>query len=495
MSPATLPRRLALLVLCTLLLTGCRRRPEAARLAFVSVPPPVGFVWTGALTSTSVRLVAGLRTASDSVRLVLNPEPDSLPVVRSALFSVPEGGTIVRAELENLAPGVPYHYGFEVGTDTLRGADFRTPEAGPFSFDVGMSACALTGSENPVFDAIREAEPLFFLHLGDLHYENITVNSRARYRRAVGRVLRSRRQSELYRSLPIAYMWDDHDFGPNDSDRTSPGREAARLTYQEMVPHYPLKAGSGNVPIYQAFTMGRVRFIMTDLRSERDPRGFGEDAERTMMGVGQKAWFKQELLDANERYPVIAWVNTVPWITPAADGADNWGGYAAERREIADFIRDSFIRGVVILAGDAHMMALDDGTHSDFATNGGAPIPVVQAAPLDRQGTTKGGPYTFGPFVNNSTVPPHDGQWVRMQVEDEGGSEVCLTWTGYRVDWTTGASSEVFEWGRCFAADPLVAPRLPFEALADSSAQRLAPLDSLRPPQIPTITVTAGLDQ
>ena len=490
----TLPRRLALLVLCTLLLVGCRRRPEAARLAFVSVPPPVGFVWTGALTPSSVLAVAGLQTPSDSVRIVLNPESDSLPAVRSPYFSVPEGGTIIRAELANLSPGEAYHYSFEVGKDTLRGADFVTPEVGPFSFDVGLAACALTGSENPVFDAIREAEPLFFLHLGDLHYENISVNSRARYRQAVGRVLRSRRQSELYRSMPIAYMWDDHDFGPNDSDRTSPGREAARLTYQEMVPHYPLRAGAGDVPIYQAFSIGRVRFIMTDLRSERDPKGFGDAAERTMMGAAQKDWFKQQLLEANGRYPVIAWVNTVPWITPASEGADNWGGYAAERREIANFIADNDVRGLVMLSGDAHMMALDDGTHSDFSTSGGAAFPVVHAAPLDRQGTTKGGPYTLGPFTNGSNVVPHDGQWVRMRVEDEGGDEVCLTWTGYQVDWTTSLETQEFEWGRCFAADSLVVPGLSFEALADSSKSRLTPIDSL-PPPIPKITVTAGIDR
>lgn len=36
--------------------------------------------------------------------------------------------------------------------------------------------------------------------------------------------------------------------------------------YQKYFPHYPLPAGQGNVPIYQAFTVGRIRIIMTDLR-------------------------------------------------------------------------------------------------------------------------------------------------------------------------------------------------------------------------------------
>ena len=467
---------LAVLVLCGLLLAGCRREPEAARLARVAEPPPVDFVWTGALAPTSARVTAGLRAAGDSVRLVLNPEPDSLPVVHSERFAVPEGGTVVHAALDGLTPDVRYRYAFEVGADTVRGAAFRTPADGPFSFEVGLGACAVTGSESPVFDAIRAAEPLFFLHLGDMHYENIAVASRALFRRALGRVLRSRRQAALYRSTAVAYVWDDHDFGPNDADRTSPGREAARRTYQEMVPHYPLGAGSGDVPIFQAFTIGRVRFILTDLRSERDPRGFGDAAERTMLGAEQKAWFKRELLAANGRYPVIAWVSTVPWIAPPSDGADHWGGYAAERREIADFVRDNAVRGLVILAGDAHMIAADDGTHSDYAAGGGAPIPVVHAAPLDQQESTKGGPYTIGPFTNGSFLPPHDGQWVLMRVRDDGGAEVCLDWSGYRVGRRTGASETLFAWGRCFAAD----------------ASRRALPDSPGVPSRPRITVRAG---
>ena len=480
-------RALVLLVLCAAVLFGCRRRPEAARLAFLTEPPPVEFVWTGALTPTSVRLAAGLRTPSDGVHLVLTPGPDSLPVVRSDRFTVPEGGAVVHASLEHLAPGVVYRTHFEIRGDTLRGASFRTPEVGPFSYDVALGACAMTGSEHPVFDAVREAEPLFFLHLGDLHYENIAANGPALFREAFGRVLRSRRQAELYRSTPIAYVWDDHDFGPNDADRTSPGREAARRVYRELVPHYPLPAGPGDAPIYQAFSVGRVRFILTDLRSERDPKGHGTMAERSMLGAEQKDWFKRELLAARDRYPVIAWVSTVPWIGAEADGSDHWGGYAAERREIADFLKANEITNVVILAGDAHMVALDDGTNSDYATGGGAPVPVVHSAPLDRQGSVKGGPYTLGPFANTSLVPPHDGQWVRMSVHDEGGAEVCLGFEGFRIGPKSGRTRQLFEWGRCFsAADE--AMHAPFWSGADTL--RIGPRDALGDP--PRIAVRVG---
>src|SRR6185436_15112819 len=72
-------------------------------------------------------------------------------------------------------------------------------------------------------------------------------------------------------------------------------------------------------------------------------------------------------------------------------GEDHWSVFAAERREIADFIKDHHISGVCILHGDSHMLAADDGTHSDYATGGGAPLPVMCAAPLDQEPSIKGG--------------------------------------------------------------------------------------------------------
>jgi alkaline phosphatase D len=439
-------------------------------------------VWSGALTPRSVDVVAGL-WAQDSVRLVVQPAPDSLLPFASQPFVVPEEGRVVRARLDGLTPGVRYTYAFETDVERLREGTFRTPEVGPFSFSVAVGGCSLTGSDRPVFDAIRASEPLFFLHLGDLFYEDIAVNSEGFFRRAYGRILRSDSQSALYRTTPLVYVWDDHDYGPNNSDRIAPGREAARRAYEDLVPHYPL----GDGPIYQAFTIGRVRFIVTDLRSARDPVADSPRDDRTLMGAEQKAWFKEQLLAAKDRYPLIVWVSPVPWIAPPSPSADHWGGFPLERREIADFIKDNGIEGVVILAGDAHMLAIDDGTNSDYAMGGGAPIPVIQAAPLDQTGTTKGGPYSEGAYPNPSTFPPHPGQWVEMEVEDEGGAEVCATWTGYRTDSGSTDTEEVVSWGRCFRARPRLGPEAPPLGVRESAL-----LDTLVAPPGPSITIDAA---
>ena len=137
-------------------------------------------------------------------------------------------------------------------------------------------------------------------------------------------------QGRLYRSVPIACTWDDHDFGGNGSGASSAAKLAALAVYCQVVPHHSL-FDDGRQGIYQAFTIGRVRVVMTDA-------------------------------------PLVIQVNTVPWIAPPGSGSDNWGSYAPEREEIANHIAAlGLTRRLLMLSGDAHMVAIDDGTHSNYA--------------------------------------------------------------------------------------------------------------------------------
>jgi hypothetical protein len=78
-----------------------------------------------------------------------------------------------------------------------------------------------------------------------------------------------------------------------------------------------------------------------------------------------------------------------------------------------------------MLSGDAHMLAIDDGTNSDYASNGGAGFPVMHAAALDRPGAVKGGPYSEGAY-------PGAGQFGLVMVDDAGDT-IAVTLSGR--DW------------------------------------------------------------
>ena len=267
---------------------------------------------------------------------------------------------------------------------------------------------------------------LFFIHLGDLHYDNVNSAKIADHVVGYRGVLKEERQARLYRNVPLAYTWDDHDYCGDASDRKSKGRKAARLAYQRAVPHYPLVEGEGDVAIYQAFTVGRVRFLLTDTRSERTPRKDPDSAAKSILGERQKQWLKDRLLEGRDQFRLQVWVNSVPWIGDPQeedDDTDAWFSYPSERTEMGLFIEDNGINNILMLSADAHMIALDDGSNNHGATGKGG-FPVFHAAPLDRPNSKKGKPFSHGIFDD------HKGQYGFITINDMGGETVQVTVTG-----------------------------------------------------------------
>jgi alkaline phosphatase D len=84
-----------------------------------------------------------------------------------------------------------------------------------------------------------------------------------------------------------------------------------------------------------------------------------------MLGVDQKAWFKDTLAQSTATWKV--WANSAPLMRLVARNdppdvllvdrvvsSDAWDGYHTERTEIGTFIRDNNIQNLVVLTGDIH---------------------------------------------------------------------------------------------------------------------------------------------
>jgi hypothetical protein len=368
----------------------------------------LGKLWVGALTDTSAQVVARMTSPADALTLTVNGTPTAPQATDADL--------VARFDLTGLTADT--EYSFALPGSTVAGR-FRTAPASagdPASFTVAFSGDADLGSTHPVFHAILEQAPLMFLHMGDLHYQNIATNSPALFQAAYDGVLGSPTQHRLYRNVPTAYVWDDHDFGGNNCDGSSASKPAAAGAYRSRVPHYALPHATA---VYQTWDIGRVRFIMTDQRSEASPNGVADNASKSMLGATQKAWFKDLL--SNSPGMLIVWV--CPRWFANANHSDSWNSFSTERTELADHIKANCHGRVVVLSADQHTLSIDDGSHVDHATGGGEPLRTFQAAPLDRTPSALAATYSHGEFAAY-------GQFGTMDVVDVGGASVDVTWTG-----------------------------------------------------------------
>lgn len=392
----------------------------------------VRWMWSGGVTSSTFQVVARLRRPGATATLLVGRRPDLTDAVAGTTVRADDDG-IARLAAAGLDADTRYHYGIEVDgrLDDPRRGTVRTFPDGPASFTIAVASCATTGSNGRVFDAIREARPLLYVQTGDLFYANVGGNQRRRFLSAYDATLTAPAQAALYRAVPIAYVWDDHDYGTNDSGRNARSRPAAMDTYRRLVPHGPLALPGTEAPIAQAYTIGRIRLLLTDTRSARDPASAADGPAKSMLGDPQRRWLIDEAARAARAGLLPVWVNPNPWIGPATAGADGWAGYATERRRIADAFAARGVGALVMLSGDAHMVAADDGTNSGYRTGGGDGFPVLQAAALDELGTVRGGPYSAG-------ARGGAGQWGLMRVTDDGGGTIRVRlegrdWNGRRI--------------------------------------------------------------
>lgn len=388
--------------------------------------------WSGELTSSSIHVNAMVDTPCVSVRLVIDDDAQWASPLYSEFGNITDTtGGMVHLERAGLEPGAAYAYRFEVNgvvdTSAAHTGRFRTPEEGPMDFSFVVGSCNSDGN-HPVWESMGSSHPLFFLSTGDLHYADPNSLDVQVHRDAyLDHVYLKPPMMGFFHGTPIAYVWDDHDFCGDLSTSASIGKASAARAFRENVPHYPLW---DDTAVYQAFTVGRVRFILSDMRSGK--------TDSVMMSDGQYAWLKSELLLARDSGLVACWATPLSW--NAIGYPENWGSQPDERTALSDWMRANGIRDLFILCGDAHMLAIDDGANGDFSTLADSPYryPVFQAAAINRGGSYKGGTYDQGGYFLN----PSDqyGQFGEVIVEDDG-SDVCITFNGWRTDSMAAAIS------------------------------------------------------
>uniref|UniRef100_K3W5N3 PhoD-like phosphatase metallophosphatase domain-containing protein n=1 Tax=Globisporangium ultimum (strain ATCC 200006 / CBS 805.95 / DAOM BR144) TaxID=431595 RepID=K3W5N3_GLOUD len=424
--------RLLLLCLCLWTLAPPRAAAQNEDACAVS---DVLWLWKGALSAHSVTFKFGLREGHGCrdrdfiLHVYPQLEGNERPHSSIAICHATGAPTVKVCEVaEALHADRKYTYALSLiaSDEVAKQGTFRTPqdEGAPFDFRLAFSSCADEDSDPKVFNEIASHDPLLFLHMGDLHYHNLQVNDVAVFRSAYNELFASPSgRAMLAMDLPFAYMWDDHDYGPDNSDKTARGRNAALQAYREFVPHYELpgdKTEGSLSAVYQAFTIGRVRFILTDLRSERTPNLAPDVPSKTVLGAKQKKWFKEELVRATEdpKIALILWCSTMPWI----DDERKWGYFTHEQQELVNYMKGHNLNKwvpIIIVSGDAHMLAVDDGSNSP------GNLTTLHAAALGRPGSIKGGPYSHGLF-------PGTGQYGLLDIQDDG-KRVCVYYRGMNI--------------------------------------------------------------
>lgn len=273
-----------------------------------------------------------------------------------------EAGLSSTVVIEGLKPGTSYTYQIVLdGREQLPLPlpSFTTaPEAGQagkqrivFGSCVGQTtaAAAPTWAELATRRAMSTDEGAFdlLLMLGDNHYGNTTEVEKLRVYYTAHRLSGGWR--DLSARTPVYAIWDDHDFGPNNSDGTEAGKADSLKIFQEFWAN-PACGEADNPGCYFTFTRGDVQFFMLDGRYHRSPNKAEDAPGKTMLGTKQLEWLKRELLASKAKIKLLA--NGSEWESYGSE--DSWTQFKQERDPFLRWIDEQKIEGVIFLSGDRH---------------------------------------------------------------------------------------------------------------------------------------------
>lgn len=238
----------------------------------------------------------------------------------------------------------------------------KTP-AEPPTIKFGLGSCSYIneartdrpgrpyGGDYEIFGAIAKEQPDAFLWLGDnLYYREMdwltpaAMRRRWRYDRAFPAL------QPMLGGMHHYATWDDHDFGPNDSDRSFRLRDEALEIFNEYFP--TVRRGSGPTKgAFHRFEWGDVEVFMLDDRYHRSPNRWPAGPDKVMFGREQMEWLKSSLISSNAAVKIIASGNQM--INPMAL-FEAFGQFDTEQKDLFDFIAKNRINGVMFVSGDRH---------------------------------------------------------------------------------------------------------------------------------------------
>jgi alkaline phosphatase D len=286
------------------------------------------------------------------------------------------GGFIAKCIANRVEPGKTYAYEVYINGQPAKRpypTTFKTQpiwrwRGDPPAFSVATGSCAYIneerfdrpgkpyGSNYQIFSNIERQKPDLMLWLGDnVYYREPDWNTRTgmmhRYThdRAVAEL------QPLLASTPQYAIWDDHDFGPNDSDGTWVQKEMAWEVFRDFWGN-PTFGINGQKGCTTKFDFIDVDFFLLDNRYFRTPNHCETCPERSLLGKEQLQWFLGALAESQAPFKIVAIGGQV--VTTSDHHETCFHYFPAERDTILNFIEREKITGVVFLTGDKHFTEL-----------------------------------------------------------------------------------------------------------------------------------------
>jgi alkaline phosphatase D len=165
---------------------------------------------------------------------------------------------------------------------------------------------------------------------------------------------------KLLRACPHYAIWDDHDFGPNDSNGSWIHKDRSQKAFELFWANNSYGFG-GDVCTAGAFTFGDVDVFLLDNRTFRTHPD-RKDVTPQILGNDQISWLIESLQTSKAPFKLVAVGGQ--FISDFAK-YETHAMFPEERDKILALLDTHNIEGVIVLTGDRHHTELSSLTFDD----------------------------------------------------------------------------------------------------------------------------------
>ena len=212
------------------------------------------------------------------------------------------------------------------------------------------------GGDSSIFETMAKTGAAFHVWMGDNWYTREVdfgsawgLNYRASHDRA------QKIMQPFMASMPQYSIWDDHDYGPDNSGKSFYLKNESREIFKNYMlnPSY----GEEGKGIYTKISYSDVELFLTDDRFFRSEDDMPDTVngmpskDKHFFGPMQMDWLKNSLEFSTATFKIIVIGSQI--LNPLGK-SESMQRYSAEYNELINFIRNQKINGVVFFSGDRH---------------------------------------------------------------------------------------------------------------------------------------------
>jgi alkaline phosphatase D len=212
------------------------------------------------------------------------------------------------------------------------------------------------GSSYSIFESIYSKNPDIMLWMGDnIYLREADWDTKTGIYHRYSHTRSIKEMQPLLAKTQNYAIWDDHDYGPNDADRSFYNKHITQQAFKDFWANksYGLDVNQTE-GTFSTFSWADAEFFLLDDRFFKSPNN-RKTGEKTILGKQQLEWLIDALSSSKATFKIVAIGGQV---LNSVAKFENYECYKDEKNYLIEEIKSNNVKGVLFLSGDRHFSEL-----------------------------------------------------------------------------------------------------------------------------------------